>query len=130
MQPYVWKVVQRFTEAKKWELTVEEIVQVFEANFVNVTGDIDINWFQPILKKWSNEWELEQLSEYLKQKHWVDFQIVNYSEFSRSVGTSSEAITYMEIMVSWKKFFWVWVDRDFAMSAFKSLMSGLNISKK
>ena len=130
MQPYVWRVIQWVTEVKKWELTVEEIVQVFEINFVNVTGDIDINWFQPILKKWSNEWELEQFSEYVKQKYGIEFQIVNYSEFSRSVGTSSEAITYMEIMVSWKKFFWVWVDRDFAMSAFKALISGLNISKK
>lgn len=126
MQPFIGKVIQAFSEDVKREVKSEEVVHLFQQNFVNVWWDYDTERFQYKENIW-NKWIVEQCVEFLSAKYWVDITIKEWHGDSKTQGTGWVAVNFFEVEIDGKTFFWVGEDTDIARSIQKWIISALNI---
>lgn len=126
MQPFIGKVIQAFSEDVKREVKSEEVVHLFQQNFVNVWWDYDTEGFQYKENIW-NKWIVEQCVEFLAEKYGVAIIIKEWHGDSKTQGTGWVAVNFFEVEIDGKTFFWVGEDTDIARSIQKWIISALNI---
>lgn len=129
------------------ELQADEICEVFKHDFVNLKGILEVlNYefkrvdsalsvninaqYQNILYKTqaSGNGRLDCVANALREALGLEFEILDYSEHSLKEGSSSQAISYVQIKTSRGKFFGAGIDTDIIAASINGLISAINRS--
>lgn len=139
------KAVTDVSDKLSKELSAAEIYQLFADTYINkesrialvnfkeysngdisVTGEISVNGEQKQIEGTGNGL-LSAFSQALTKELGITFEIVDYSEHSLEYGTSSRAMTYIEITdKDGKHYFGAGMSRSITKSSIKALISAVN----
>ncbi|MDQ7023291.1 MAG: alpha-isopropylmalate synthase regulatory domain-containing protein [Candidatus Gracilibacteria bacterium] len=124
IQKFVGEKIQEITDTKKDRLENEEIIKIFEEEFINNIGDIDYSDFDG--NKFNGDGIIEKFSNYILEKLNIDFNIKSYEQKSLTEGKTSDAISYFILEIDGKEYVGVGVDKDVIESNKKGIIGALN----
>ncbi len=128
------------------ELNADEILAIFHKEFVNLTEPLSVECFEFEKKerifvemdiifkgqkksiKGSGNGRLDAVANALREHLKLEFDIVDYSEHSLQEGSTSQAISYVQIVSSERKHFGVGIDTDIITASVFGLISAINLS--
>ena len=128
------------------ELSTDEIIQIFHKEFVNLKTPLEISHFafskngglsvqMSVLYegkkseiKGSGNGRLDAVANALRENLGLEFEIVDYSEHSLQYGSTSQAISYVQIINEGRKLFGVGIDTDIINASVFGLISAINLS--
>lgn len=129
------------------ELCASEICEIFQRDFVNLKTPLEIldysfNKSQDSMSvelevrldsKYKNlcargNGRLDSIANALRDNLGLEFEILDYSEHSLKEGSSSQAISYVQIKNSQGKFFGAGLDTDIVTASILGLLSAINQS--
>ncbi len=130
------------------ELSADEIVQIFHKEFVNLTEPLSVPHFEfskkeqifvemqlvfkgekKLIKGFGNG-RLDAVANALRENLGLKFEILDYSEHSLQEGSTSQAISYVQIECAGKRHFGVGIDTDIITASVFGLISAINLSLK
>ena len=128
------------------ELSADEIVQIFHKEFVNLTEPLSVPHFEfskkeqifvemqlvfkgekKLIKGFGNG-RLDAVANALRENLGFKFEIIDYSEHSLQEGSTSQAISYVQIECAGKRHFGVGIDTDIITASVFGLISAINLS--
>lgn len=128
------------------ELSADEIVQIFHKEFVNLTEPLSVPHFEfskkeqifvemqvifkgekKLIKGFGNG-RLDAVANALRENLGLKFEILDYSEHSLQEGSTSQAISYVQIECAEKRHFGVGIDTDIITASVFGLISAINLS--
>lgn len=128
------------------ELSADEIVQIFHKEFVNLTEPLSVPHFEfskkeqifvemqlvfkgekKLIKGFGNG-RLDAVANALRENLGLKFEILDYSEHSLQEGSTSQAISYVQIECAGKRHFGVGIDTDIITASVFGLISAMNLS--
>lgn len=128
------------------ELSADEIVQIFHKEFVNLTEPLSVPHFEfskkeqifvemqlvfkgekKLIKGFGNG-RLDAVANALRENLGLKFEILDYSEHSLQEGSTSQAISYVQIECAGKRHFGVGIDTDIITASVFGLISAINLS--
>ena len=128
------------------ELNADEILAIFHKEFVNLTEPLSVTHLEfekkeqifvemqivfkgeKKLVKGSGNGRLDAVANALRKHLKLEFDIVDYSEHSLQEGSTSQAISYVQIVSEDKKHFGVGIDTDIITASVFGLISAINLS--
>ena len=138
--------IKDLSDKKHKELSPEEILEIFHKEFVNLTEPLSVPHFEfkkkdkisveirsvfkqeERLIKGSGNGRLDAVANALRENLKLEFDIVDYSEHSLQEGSTSQAISYVQIKSKDKKLFGVGIDTDIINASIYGLISAINLS--
>lgn len=130
------------------ELSADEIVQIFHKEFVNLSEPLSVSHFEfskkeqifvemqlvfkgekKLIKGFGNG-RLDAVANALRENLGLNFEILDYSEHSLQEGSTSQAISYVQIECADKRHFGVGIDTDIITASVFGLISAINLSLK
>lgn len=137
--------VKDISDKKHKELGADEIISIFEANFVNLKSPLNAVEFhfekssetiKVSLKaefkgktseiKGTGNGRLDAVANALRENFGLNFDIIDYSEHSLQQGSNSRAISYVQIQGGEKRFFGVGIDTDIINASVYGLISAID----
>lgn len=137
-------MVKSVSDHKHKELMPDEVYEIFKKNFVDIaaplnikethyvqgdgmqaTVSIDYNGRTASATN-SGNGRLDAVSNAIRSYTGKDFNINTYTEHSLEVGSTSKAVSYIEIVADSKSFWGTGVDNDIIVSSTKALVSAVN----
>ncbi|MGI6020090.1 MAG: 2-isopropylmalate synthase [Lachnospiraceae bacterium] len=149
MREDVGYAVKGVSDRAHAELSPEEVLNVFKSEYVNINDKIRLvechftqgekitaivtvainNEEQVIVAKGNGR--LDAVANAIKKHLGVEFSNLTYDEHALTEGSSSQAITYVSIMLpSGKKVWGAGIDEDIIMSSIRGLFSAVNRSMR
>ena len=145
MRECVGYLVKRVSDHKHKEMLPDEIYALFRQHYVDITAplnltavhfvqrsgieatiDIDYNGTTASATNNGNG-RLDAVSNAVRSYMGLDFTINSYTEHALEVGSSSQAVSYVEITRSSGEAFWgVGIDNDIITSSIKAFVSAVN----
>lgn len=153
MQPGFGRIIQQETDKKGNELTPEQVYQAFEREYLLAEGCYQLKNFH-VLKRHVDQGEelseaeveaviynkgkeqalkatgngpLDAFCTALKETAGIDFTLHAYHEHALAKGSSSRAVTYIEVVDAKGEGWWgTGVDTDIIIATVKALLSALN----
>ena len=137
--------VKNISDDLNKELSPKEICDIFQNDFVNLSSYLKVLDFafrdsdesinvtlnveyknQSLKISSSGNGRLDSVANALREILDFKFDIVDYSEHSLSSGSSSKAISYVDIVSDGKKYFGVGIDTDIIKASVYGLISAIN----
>lgn len=145
--------VKNISDKAHKELSPDEICEIFQNDFVNLNNTLCVQdfHFTHIDSKPSQEFNvklhilyakensktqqeitgkgngrLDSIANALREHLNLDFEIIDYSEHSLKKGSTSQAVSYVQIESKGKKCFGVGIDNDIITASIYGLVSALN----
>ncbi|MBR7117779.1 MAG: 2-isopropylmalate synthase [Helicobacteraceae bacterium] len=137
--------VKNISDNLNKELSPKEICDIFQNDFVNLSSYLKVLDFafrdsdesinvtlnveyknQSLKISSSGNGRLDSVANALREILGFKFDIVDYSEHSLSSGSSSKAISYVDIVSDGKKYFGVGIDTDIIKASVYGLISAIN----
>ena len=140
--------IKDISDKAQKELNPNEICEIFERDFVNLTSPLEIldynfnkkDSMQVTLnlsfngekktKQSQGNGRLDSIASALKEVLDINFEILDYSEHSLKEGSKSQAISYVYVDFEGKKMFGVGIDEDIIAASIKGLTSAINRALK
>lgn len=140
--------IKDISDKAQKELNPNEICEIFERDFVNLTSPLEIldynfnkkDSMQVTLnlsfngekktKQSQGNGRLDSIASALKEMLNINFEILDYSEHSLKEGSKSQAISYVYVDFEGKKMFGVGIDEDIIAASIKGLTSAINRALK
>ncbi|MCQ2460405.1 MAG: 2-isopropylmalate synthase [Ruminococcus sp.] len=137
-------MVKSVSDHKHKELMPDEVYEIFKKNFVDIAAPLNIkethyvqgDGMQATLSidyngrtasaTNSGNGRLDAVSNAIRSYTGKDFNINTYTEHSLEVGSTSKAVSYIEIVADSKSFWGTGVDNDIIVSSTKALVSAVN----
>ncbi|MCR4780265.1 MAG: 2-isopropylmalate synthase [Ruminiclostridium sp.] len=144
MRENVGYLVKGVSDRMHKELSPEEVLEIFTANYVNISSPIDLpevhfrqeNGIEATVSvihdgrtssaKGSGNGRLDAVSNAVKAFTKLDFSINAYTEHALDQGSSSQAVSYVEIVSGGKSFWGTGLHTDIISSSIKAFVSALN----
>ena len=129
------------------ELSVGEICEIFQSDFVNLKTPLEL--YEYHFKKEENGFSVELELQFKDKRHkyhargngrldsianalrenlGLAFEIIDYSEHSLKEGSSSQAISYVQIKSGDVRYFGAGIDTDIIIASVQGLVSAINRS--
>jgi 2-isopropylmalate synthase len=147
MEPYVGRVIQKESDKVDGILSEQQIVDIFEKEFVNREGYYCIRDLKIMLDDKSSKVEgefcmgdskhtqkivsggiIDAVSNGFKELG-AKFKIVEYFEHALSHGSDARAAAYFAVVVNSKTYYGVGVGDNISYASINALVSALNIAK-
>ena len=145
MRESVGYLVKNVSDHKHKELLPEEVYSIFKQNYVNITTpldlteihfaqqngieatvDIEYNGETAVVTDIGNG-RLDAVSNAVKSYTGLDYTINTYSEHALEVGSSSKAVSYVEVLSGSGKSYWgTGIDTDIVTSSIRAFVSAVN----
>ena len=140
--------IKDISDKQHRELGGDEILAIFHAEFVNLKEPLSAEHFvfnkngqisvqmDVVFKgekkslKGSGNGRLDAVANALRENLKLEFDIVDYSEHSLQEGSTSQAISYVQISSAGKRHFGVGIDTDIINASVFGLVSAINLSFK
>ena len=140
--------IKDISDKQHRELGGDEILAIFHAEFVNLKEPLSAEHFafskngqisvqmDVVFKgekkslKGSGNGRLDAVANALRENLKLEFDIVDYSEHSLQEGSTSQAISYVQISSAGKRHFGVGIDTDIINASVFGLVSAINLSLK
>ena len=145
MREKVGYTVKGVSDHKHKELMPDEVYEIFKTHFVDITSplnvteahyvqnngieatvNIEYNGKKDVADGTGNG-RLDAVSNAIRSYTGIDYSISNYTEHSLEVGSSSKAVSYVEIVANGKSWWGTGVDNDIVVSSIKALITAINI---
>ena len=145
MRERVGYLIKGISDHKHKEMLPDEIYDIFKTHYVNITAPlnitaahfvqhsgieatIDIEYHGAVASATNNgNGRLDAVSNAVRSYTGLDFTIHTYTEHALEVGSSSQAVSYVEIMCGDGSSFWgVGIDNDIITSSIKAFISAVN----
>lgn len=145
MREKVGYTVKGVSDHKHKELMPDEVYEIFKTHFVDIisplnvteahyvqnngieaTVSIDFNGKKSVADGTGNG-RLDAVSNAIRSCTGIDYSIENYTEHSLEVGSSSKAVSYVEISADGRSWWGTGVDNDIVVSSIKALVTAINI---
>lgn len=145
MREKVGYTVKGVSDHKHKELMPDEVYEIFKTHFVDITSplnvteahyvqnngieaivSIDFNGKKSVADGTGNG-RLDAVSNAIRSCTGIDYSIENYTEHSLEVGSSSKAVSYVEISADGRSWWGTGVDNDIVVSSIKALVTAINI---
>ncbi len=144
MRESVGYLVKSVSDHMHKELMPEEVLKIFEENYINITAPLDIPEVHFVQKNGieatvdieyngargtavnSGNGRLDAVSNAVKSFTKLDFSINGYTEHALEKGSSSQAVSYVEIISGGKSFWGTGVHTDIVTSSIKAFVSAMN----
>ena len=139
--------IKAISDVAHKELQADEICEVFKHDFVNLKGTLEVLNYEfkrqdntlsvsvnaryqnaPYSAQASGNGRLDCVANALREALGLEFEILDYSEHSLKEGSSSQAISYVQIQTSRGKFFGAGIDTDIIAASINGLISAINRS--
>ena len=157
MHPGFGRVIQRLTDACGEELSPEMVFHTFEKEYLLRQNGYKLKAFEVVKRHFDREEEdshaeiaavlehngqekkiraagngpLDAFCAALRNDLGLDFSLHSYHEHALTRGSSSRAVSYIEIIDSTTESWWgAGVDSDIIVASIKSLLSAINRSQK
>lgn len=141
--------VKNISDKEHKELSPDEICEIFQNDFVNLTSHFSIKAFhftqkddtqnhieasletsnakgESSLITSSGNGRLDSVANALREYLKMDFEILDYSEHGLKKGSDSKAVSFVQIESKGKKCFGVGIDSDIIKASVFGLVSALN----
>ena len=140
--------IKDISDKQHRELGADEILAIFNAEFVNLKEPLSAEHFafskngqisvqmDAVFKgekkslKGSGNGRLDAVANALRENLKLEFDIVDYSEHSLQEGSTSQAISYVQISSAGKRHFGVGIDTDIINASVFGLVSAINLALK
>lgn len=138
-------LVKHISDQKHMEILPDEIYSIFKQNYVNITAPLNLTAVHFVQHNGieatidieyrgetasatnSGNGRLDAVSNAVRSYTGLDFIINSYTEHALEVGSSSQAVSYVEIMRGSDECFWgVGIDNDIITSSIKAYVSAVN----
>ncbi len=137
-------MVKSVSDHKHKELMPDEVYEIFKKNFVDISAPLNIKETHYVQGDGmqatvsidyngrtasatnSGNGRLDAVSNAIRSYTGKDFNINTYTEHSLEVGSTSKAVSYIEIVADSKSFWGTGVDNDIIVSSTKALVSAVN----
>lgn len=144
MRESVGYLVKGVSDRMHKELSPEEVLEIFTANYVNLTSPLDLpevhfkqeNGIEASVgitygsklgaAKGTGNGRLDAVSNAVKSFTKLDFSINAYTEHALDQGSSSQAVSYVEIVSGGRSFWGTGLHTDIINSSIKAFVSALN----
>lgn len=145
MRESIGYLIKHISDQKHKEILPDEIYSIFKRNYVNITSPlnltavhfvqhngieatIDIEYNSETASATnSGNGRLDAVSNAVRSYTGLDFIINSYTEHALEVGSSSQAVSYVEILRGSDERFWgVGIDNDIITSSIKAYVSAVN----
>ena len=145
MRERVGYLVKHISDQKHKELLPDEVYLIFKAHYVDITSPlnltavhfvqhngieatIDIEYHGETASATNNgNGRLDAVSNAVRSYTGLDYTINTYTEHALEVGSSSKAVSYVEILSGTGESFWgVGIDNDIITSSIKAFVSAVN----
>mgnify|MGYP002715355677 CR=1 FL=1 len=145
MRESVGYLVKNISDHKHQEILPDEVYEIFKNSYVDITAPLKINSVHYVQNNGieatvsvaynGNEdtvvnvgnGRLDAVSNAIKSYIGVDYSINTYTEHALEVGSTSKAISYIEIVNGDGKSFWgTGTDNDIIISSINALISAVN----
>jgi len=144
MRESVGYLVKGVSDRLHKELSPEEVLEIFTSNYVNLTTPIDLpevhfkqeNGIEAAVdiifngKRGaainSGNGRLDAVSNAVRSFTKLDFSINSYSEHALDQGSSSQAVSYVEIVSAGRSFWGTGLHTDIITSSIKAFVSAIN----
>ncbi len=146
MQQHFSSIVTKESDKTAHELTFEQIYDLFKIAYINIKSPIELlkyaesssdktNLTSHILNNGKEQvidgtgnGIIEAFCDSLIKLTNKDFHVVQYNEHSLSIGSQSNAITYVEIEMNGKNYFGAGISSNISMSSLLAIVSAFNKS--
>lgn len=137
-------MVKSVSDHNHKELMPDEVYEIFKKNFVDISAPLNIKETHYVQGDGmqatvsidyngrtasatnSGNGRLDAVSNAIRSYTGKDFNINTYTEHSLEVGSTSKAVSYIEIVADSKSFWGTGVDNDIIVSSTKALVSAVN----
>lgn len=145
MREHVGYLVKGISDQQHKELMPDEVYLIFKEHFVNISAPLDVTgvhfiqhngiettidllYHGEIASATNNgNGRLDAVSNAVRSYLGLDFTINTYTEHALEVGSSSKAVSYVEILSGSGDSFWgVGIDNDIITSSIKAFISSVN----
>ncbi len=144
MRESVGYLVKGVSDRMHKELSPEEVLEIFTANYVNITSPIDLpevhfrqeNGIEATITiahgssvgsaSGKGNGRLDAVSNAVKAFTKLDFSINAYTEHALDQGSSSQAVSYVEIVSGGKSYWGTGLHTDIVTSSIKAFVSAIN----
>lgn len=145
MREHFGYLVKRVSDRKHKELLPDEVYLIFKEHYVDITSPlhltevhfvqhcgieatIDIEYHGQTASATNNgNGRLDAVSNAVRSYTGLDYMINTYTEHALEVGSSSKAVSYVEILSGSGESFWgVGIDNDIITSSIKAFVSAVN----
>lgn len=145
MRENVGYLVKGVSDHKHKELLPDEVYEIFKTNFVDITAPLKVTEAHYVQQDGieatvsleyngrtasatnNGNGRLDAVSNAIQSYTGLKYSISTYSEHALEVGSSSKAVSYVEITSEDGKSFWgTGVDTDIVTSSIKALVSAVN----
>ncbi len=145
MREHFGYLVKRVSDRKHKELLPDEVYLIFKEHYVDITSPlhltdvhfvqhcgieatIDIEYHGQTASATNNgNGRLDAVSNAVRSYTGLDYTINTYTEHALEVGSSSKAVSYVEILSGSGESFWgVGIDNDIITSSIKAFVSAVN----
>ncbi|MBP3854225.1 MAG: 2-isopropylmalate synthase [Ruminiclostridium sp.] len=144
MRESVGYLVKGVSDHRHRELQPEEVLAIFKENYVNITAPLDIPEVHFIQENGieatveivydghkgtavnSGNGRLDAVSNAVREFTKLDFSINGYTEHALEQGSSSQAVSYVEITSCGKSFWGTGVHTDIITSSIRAFVSAIN----
>ncbi len=144
MRESVGYLVKRISDHAHKELQPDEVFGIFRENYINITDPIDLpsvhfkqeNGIEAIVEivydghtgtaTNSGNGRLDAVSNAVKSFTKLDFSINAYTEHALEVGSSSQAVSYVEVKSCGKSYWGTGLHTDIITSSIKAFVSAIN----
>ena len=138
-------MVKSVSDHKHKELLPEEVYSIFKQNFVDIVSPVRVKETHFVQREGieatvtfdyngrnvtatdNGNGRLDAVSNAIRSYFGADFNINAYTEHALEVGSSSQAVSYVEIVTGSGSSFWgTGIDNDIITSSIKALVSAVN----
>lgn len=145
MREKVGYMVKSISDHKHKELLPDEVYDIFRRNYVDITEKLDVTHAQfkqngvitaaidvvfngrKVHAVDSGNGRLDAVSNAIRSCTGLEYSLSSYSEHALEVGSSSKAVSYVEVIDSSGNSFWgAGTDDDIIKSSIKALVSAIN----
>lgn len=145
MRENVGYLVKGVSDHKHKELLPDEVYEIFKTNYVDITAPLKVTEAHYVQQDGieatvsleyngrtasatnNGNGRLDAVSNAIQSYTGLKYSISTYSEHALEVGSSSKAVSYVEIISEDGKSFWgTGVDTDIVTSSIKALVSAVN----
>ncbi len=157
MHPEVAKIIQKDTDDKGIELKKEDILKLFEDNYINISGFLELIKYkvnedstnedadsvvtlEGVIKIYGEEKNISGIGNgpvsaflnAIEQFNLGKYTVTSYDEHAREEGDKSQAITYVQLenLNTKERYFGVGISPNITSAPIKAIISAINRSKK
>ncbi|MDE6784016.1 MAG: 2-isopropylmalate synthase, partial [Ruminococcus sp.] len=144
MRESVGYAVKGVSDHKHKELMPDEVYEIFKSQFVDIASPLNVteahyvqcNGIEATVTLMYNgkkavaadtgNGRLDAVSNAVRSYTGLDYNINTYTEHSLEIGSSSKAVSYVEIIADGKSWWGAGIDNDIVVSSIKALVTAVN----